>query len=203
MPSDRFGQIRIKPEKEKISPDTQESNIPVHVDVPSTTDAGKKKSQGRKQPKRSGGRRWEYNLRSSRAILWFAVPLFLVLLNGVGSYFLVPSLVKGPLAKNLSETLGRPVSADRVVFSPFTLRVIMQAVIVGPVTGDTSRQNLFECASFKCRIDFLSLFRKQVVCHEVKLDGVALNLVRLRIGSFTIADAAHFFTLIKASHKTR
>ena len=196
MSSDRFGEIRIKPDADKTSRD--ESDVAPHNRIeeirppdPQQEDTVFQHAATREKY------RMQLPFKPGRALLWVAVPLFLVLLYGVGSYFLVPSLVKGPLSKNLSESLGRPVTVNRVVFSPFTLRVFLKTVAVGPVYGDMNKQNLLECSDFYCRIDFLGLFNRHLICHEVKINGVALNLVRLRLGSFNIADAANFFSLIK------
>jgi len=196
MPSDRLGNIRIKPDTGKTAPDSHDGEITTDHDA--TGLHGEQDSfipSHRPTSQVTRGR--EFPFKPSRAMLWLVAPLFFVLLYGAGSYFLVPALIKGSLSKSLSDTLHRPVYVERVVFSPFSLRVFLTDISVGPVYGDVNKQNLFECSGFQCRLDFSGLFHRQLVCHEVKVNGVSLNLLRLRLGSFNIADAAHFFSLLK------
>lgn len=196
MSPDRFGTIRIKPDADKISPENRngdQEDLGEKINSPVQVKNGTAELHLVSRTKKTRG----FPFVPTRLLLWFALPLFMVLLYGVGSYFLVPSLVKGTLAKSLSENLGRPVVVNRVVFSPFTLHVYLETVSVGPVYGDTNKKNLLECSDFQCRINLPALFKKQLVCHEVKISGVELNVVRLRLGSFTIADAASFLSLIR------
>ena len=98
--------------------------------------------------KKQGGKRWVL-----RAAAWLvAVPLCMVLLYAVGSYLFVPFYIKGPLARSLGQRLERPVEISRAVFSPFTLRLFLENITIGPVAGDRSEQRLLECARIDCRI---------------------------------------------------
>lgn len=196
MPFDRFDQIRINPGKETASSDSPDKEP---VDSVEKTDdvSPQKKDTSRKRPASSRRRERQAPVIPPKLLLWVAIPLFLALLYGLGTFFLVPYLVKGPISKNLSEYLGRPVTVKRVVFSPFTLRGFMQDVTVGPVYGDTAKTNLLECARFDFRLNFPGLFKKKLICHEVKIDDVKLNIFRLRPGSFSIADAANFLSVIR------
>lgn len=196
MTSDRFGEIRIKPAAGEGSQDYRDDEIEKKKkeEAPPENRRQKTESPAGDIRNRTGG---EFPFSPAVILSWIAVPLFLVLLYGVGSYFLVPSLVKGPLAKNFSESLSRPVTVKRVIFSPFSRQVFLKNVSVGTAYGDPDKQNLLECAEFSCRIDASELFNRKLVCHEVKIKGVALNLIRLPLGAFSVADAANFFSLVK------
>jgi hypothetical protein len=123
--------------------------------------------------------------------------LFLVLLYGLGSYFLVPFMVKGPLAEDLSEKLERPVAVERVIFSPFTWRVFLQDITVGPQHGEPGRENLLQCPEVHCRLDPLALRHGRVVCRETRIAGATLNLVLSGQGEVSLAAAADIFSLFK------
>ncbi len=196
MPSNRFENIRIKPEESGTASNGYDGDISKDKSELDFSDT--KMTQDPLDRRTSQvSRRRELPVIPGKALLWIAVPLFLVLLYGVGSYFLVPTLIKGPLSKNLSDTFDRPVHVDRVIFSPFSLRVYLSEIAVGPVFGDTDKQNLLECSEFHCRLDFPSLFSRKLVCRDVKVNGMTLNLLRLRLGAFNISDAAQFISLIK------
>lgn len=199
MSSDRFGNIKIKP-------DAGETDL--HQQGPDASHIQGKKAREKKSratedpgtPPHIPSRKTPRNklfFASSKALLCVAIPLFLVLLYGVGSYFLVPALVKGSLSQKVAEYLGRPVAVNRVIFSPFTLEVFLQNVSIGPVYGDQNKENLLECPEFSCRIDLFDLFDRKIVCHEVRINGLTANLIKLRLGSFNIADATNFFSLLK------
>jgi len=196
MPSDRFGEIRIKPEQANIPPNPPDEETTGYPEERASRNIPDDKND---LPRTRRGTKESPHLPFiiGRVVLWTALPLFLVLLYGVGSYFLVPSLIKGPLAKNLSESFGRPVAVSRVIFSPFSLSVFLKDVSVGPVYGDMDKEDLIRCPEFSCRIDFLALFNRQIVCHEVRVNGIAVNLNRLQFVSFNIANATNFFSMIR------
>jgi hypothetical protein len=196
MPSDRYGNIRINPDENTVTPDGHDGLVRTdHDGINPPAEQGPdilfQRRASRKAEKR------EFPFKPGRMLLWIAIPLFLVLLYGVGSYFLVPSLIKGPVAGSLSVSFDRPVQVKRIVFSPFSLRVFATDITIGPVYGDEDKHNLLECSGISFRVDFAALFRRQLVCREVKINGVSLNLVRLRSGKFNIADAVHFLSLLK------
>ncbi len=198
MPADRYGNIRIKPDKNKITPDDHDDPLRTGrhgIKLPAEPGPG---APFKRHAPRKAARR-NFPLQPGRILLWIAIPLFLVILYGVGSYFLVPSLIKGPVARSLSISFDRTVQVKRIVFSPFSLRVYATDITIGPVYGNADEHNLLECSSFSFRLDFAALFRRQLVCREVKINGVSLNLVRLQSGSFNIADAVHFLSLLKES----
>ncbi|MDW7772430.1 MAG: DUF748 domain-containing protein [Desulfobulbaceae bacterium] len=196
MSSDRFGEIRISPDADKSSRVRGDAAVRQPAEKKDAADSRREPAPPYPAGSRSRKRAKHKPLIPGAIMLWSAVALFLVLLYGAGSYFLLPFLVRGPMAGNLAESLDRPVLVGRVIFSPFTWRISLKDVAIGPVRGDLDRQNLLASDEFSCRISFPGLFGWQLICHEVGMNGVELNLDRLRPGSFDIADAADFFSLV-------
>lgn len=124
--------------------------------------------------KKQGGER-----RALRIVSWLmAVPLCIVLLYTVGSYFLVPLYIKGPLARSVGQRLARPVEISRAVFSPFTLRLFLEDITIGPVADDRSEQRLLECARIDCRITLDRIFSGILVCEGVKVNDLLMQVNR-------------------------
>jgi hypothetical protein len=110
--------------------------------------------------------------------LLVAVPLGIVLLYTVGSYVLVPYYIKGPLARSVGQRLERPVTVSRAVFSPFTLRLFLEDITIGPVAGDRSEQQLLECARIDCRITLDRIFSGILVCEGIKVNDLLMQVNR-------------------------
>lgn len=183
MAEDRFGDIKIVPDfpeeaqetADHLSPhpDGDENTLSAPVEVPpAETD---EKIPVRRPQKRAN---YAVPLPSRRAVAWFSLIPLLVVLYGVGSYFLVPSLINSVLLPSLSRHSDRPVNAGRIVFSPFTLALLVEDVTVGPVRGDSSGNELLALENARLQFSLRRIIDGKPVFMQAVLDGVAVNVVR-------------------------
>ena len=155
-----FGDIPIQPERDSLQ-----------------VKIGRRKTKSRRTvqaPKRT----FQY-------LALLCIPVVILLLYIVGSLYLVPVVIKGSLAKQLSQQLNRPVSVDDVSFSPFTFHLHFSGVTIGP---DSNRSDDHEL----CRVGMIdgsllptSLFRGKVVVENLHIDQLEANLVRYPDGGYT------------------
>ncbi|MBW2328412.1 MAG: DUF748 domain-containing protein [Deltaproteobacteria bacterium] len=97
----------------------------------------------------------------------------------------MPVLITGPFSEQLSQRLNRPVSVVDVSFSPFTFRLHLAGVTIGP---DTSRKNdheLCRVGIIDGRLQPISLFKGKVVVENLHIDQLEANLVRYTDGGYT------------------
>ncbi len=197
--SDRFGGIQINPGLEKEVPEAgdndrrQGQNGPAAIGpadssplsaAPDAPAAGRNLPPRRQRPVGCTCR-----FRPGRPFFWIMLPFALAALYGIVSFFLVPVLVKGPLASNVSARIDRPVRIRRVLFSPFTLRFFFRDISIGAVSGDRNSRKLLDCGSLECDLSIASLFRRQLIFRQLVVDRLALNLVRFPDSSYNLATA--------------
>ena len=142
---------------------------------------------------RAEKKREPFNFRIFR---WLLAPLFIVLLYGVGSYFFVPALIKGPMAGMLSERLERPVEVKRIVFAPFSLDLYLDEITVGAVQGDTGRSGLLlACEKIRCRLGLERIFQGKLICNRITLEQLNLQIRRNAAGFNDLFDVLNIFSL--------
>lgn len=197
--SDRFGDIPINPGQGKGVPEAgdddrrQEQNrlaaiAPVdssyHLAAPDDPPVGRPSPEQGKGPDNR-----TFGPRPGRFFFWIMLPFALAAFYGITSFFLVPVLVKGPLASNVSARIDRPVRIRRVLFSPFTLRLFFSDISIGAVAGDRNSRELLDCGSLECDLGIASLFRRQLIFRQLVVDRLALNLVRFPDSSYNLSTA--------------
>ncbi|MHB8789673.1 MAG: DUF748 domain-containing protein [Desulfobulbaceae bacterium] len=127
--------------------------------------------------------------RTVRIAAWLLlVPVAIVLFYWAASYFFVPLFIKGPLARSLGQRLDRPVEISRAVFSPFTLRLFLEEITIGPVVGDRNEQRLLELARIDCRIALDRIFSGILVCEGVAVRDLLMRINRDAAVSSDLAD---------------
>ncbi len=197
--SDRFGTIQINPGPEKEEPGAgdndrrQGRNGPAAI-APAGSSCHSTDSDGQSADRPSPAQRRgppgrPCRFRPGRGSFWIMLPFALAALYGIASFFLVPLLVKGPLASNVSARIDRPVRIRRVLFSPFTLRFFCSGISIGAVAGDRNSRKLLDCGSLECDLSIASLFRRQLILRQLVVDRLALNLVRFPDSSYNLSTA--------------
>ncbi len=193
--SDRFGRIPINPGPEEEVPEAADNdqrqgrNGPDAI-VPAGSPHHPAASADRPSPAQRqvpAGR--PCRVRPGRVFFWIMLPFALAALYGIVSFFLVPALVKGPLASSISARIDRPVRIRRVLFSPFTLRFFFRGITIGAVAGDHNSRELLDCGSLECDLSIASLFRRQLILRQLVVDRLALNLVRFPDSSYNLSAA--------------
>ncbi len=117
------------------------------------------------------------------------IPVVLFLLYTGGSLYLVPIVIKGPFAEQLSQRLNRPISVDDVSFSPFTFRLHLAGVTIGPDSNRKNDHELCRVGMIDGRVQPTSLFRGRVVLENLHIDQLKANLVRYTDGGYTAFSA--------------
>jgi hypothetical protein len=183
MAEDRFGDIKIVPDfpedaqeaADHLSPHPDGDENPQSAPGEVHPAAAEEKSPVRRPQKRVN---YTIPLPSRRAVAWLSLIPLLAILYGVGSYFLIPSLLNNILLPSLSRHADRPVEAGRIVFSPFTLALLVEDVTVGPVHGDPSGNELLALENARLQFSLRRILDGKPVFVKAVLDGVAVNVVR-------------------------
>ncbi len=193
--SDRFGTIQINPGPEKEVPAAGNDERPPRQNGPAVIAAAGSPPRPAAPADPSAGR------PGRRFFFWIMLPFAIAALYGIAGFFLVPLLVKGPMASNISARIDRPVRIRRVLFSPFTLRFFLSDISIGAVAGDRNSRKLLDCGSLECDLSIASLFRRQFISRQLIVDRLALNLVRFPDSSYNLA--ATYRLLFPATGKPR
>ncbi len=105
------------------------------------------------------------------------------------AYFLVPTLIKGPLAHQLSLRLNRPVSVTEASFDPFSLRLHLAGISIGSEPGRKDERELCRIAALDGRLLPAPLFRGTAVLAEVQISTPQANLIRYPDGGYSFQPA--------------
>ena len=197
MAKDRFGDIKIEsgtPTPGEIADvplgqgdETGEQQASSHGQL--SPDAP---GQSRSKRSRSGAK-FQLPVPSARVVAWFLVIPLLALVYGVGSYFLVPLSVKSVLMPKMSRSIDRSIDVGRIIFSPFSLELLVDDVIVGPILGDVSGKNLFASEKGRLRFSLDQVFQGKLLCKQVEIDGVSMNVTREKDTTFDLGIISSIF----------
>jgi hypothetical protein len=206
MAIDRFGEIPIVTDQDvtgKGRGEIESGSTPEGQDLPdsrhrppfSGREKEKRDASVRRSHRRGGSGKQRKSLRF-RTIRWLLAPLILIVLYGVGGYFLVPALIKGPVTGMLSERLERPIEVKRIVFAPFTLNLYLEEVSIGVVRGGTGRGGeLLACETVRCRLGLKRIIRGRLLCDRINLEQLSLHVRRDEAGLTDVFDILNIFTL--------
>ena len=206
--SERIDNIRIKPEPDGDA--SQQAGLghdarTTGVEMSSPVSAAQLDDlPGDIFPSRRNGRSGKKSrkgFKHGKFLLWGLVPVFFALLYIVGSYLLVPAILKGPVAGKLSATLNRPVTVSRVIFSPFSLQLFLSGIYIGGMYGDKSERNLLECKNLQARLGLQRIFGRQLIVRQVVIDGLSLNMERTEQGAFSVEQVVQFLSFYRDSNR--
>lgn len=175
--SPSFGDIPIQPVGDSLSakPSRQKT---------------KSRSSTRHRPYAANNRRAVKSPKKNFTYLTLlCIPVVLLLLFAGGALYLVPVVITGPLAEQLSQQLNRPVSVNDVSFSPFTFRLHLADVTIGPDTSRKDNHELCRVGMIDGRVQPTSLFQGKVVVENLHIDQLEANLVRYTDGGYTAFSA--------------
>lgn len=196
MPKDRFGDIKIRPgagDEEKppdisIGGESREkeepSPLPGEAPSPHLRDEGIPPSRLRQR------RPSMVRKVSGRTLGWLSVLPVLVLLYLAITYFGVPWAVKSLILPKLEQRLNRPVSVDRLVFSPFTNELLAEQVTIGALPGDMRSKELMAMQSARFEFSLERIFEAKLVCSEALLKDISVHLVREADARLEMSDLA-------------
>lgn len=113
-----------------------------------------------------------------RILAWLSVIPLLVILYWAGSYFLLPLAIKSLALPRLSQFVERPIKAGRIIYSPFSLELFVDDVLVGPAPGDATGKDLLTLESAHFRFSLDRILDRKFVCRQLEVAGISVNVVR-------------------------
>ena len=126
--------------------------------------------------------------RLPRFVRWPLIAAAALMLLWALAWLAVPPLVKAQAEQRLSALLGREVSIGSVDFSPWTLALTVERLVVGAASGAANREAQFSVERIHVNADLRSLLRLAPVIEAVDIDGPQLRLTRLADGRNDIDD---------------
>ena len=123
--------------------------------------------------------------KSPKAKKYTLRTLLAFVLVGVLGFFVLPPLVKSVLLDQLSQTLHRPVSVDRVHINPYALSLTLEGVSIGEREGG---EQFAGFDSLYVNLESSSIFRLGLVIGEVRLVNPRLKLIRLSESRYNFSD---------------
>jgi len=117
-----------------------------------------------------------------RRLLWAALSLLALWLL---SWWLVPVLAKGPLERQASALLGRPVTVGAIEFTPWTLEVALRDIVVGGLDGAPPQLTI---ARVYADGELQSLLRLAPVVDALAVEAPHLRLALLADGRYDVDD---------------
>lgn len=100
-----------------------------------------------------------------------------VLLYTIAGFFVVPAVVKGVLTGSVSETIGRPITVEKIALNPYTLTVEVTNLAIAEAVADNNWSGF---SRLHVDVSLASLFRLSPVVASVTLEQP--------YGSFAIAE---------------
>ncbi|GEM_PF-4149794 len=106
-------------------------------------------------------------------------------------YLLIPRLTTTTFAERLGKRLQRPVTIAGAAFDPFTLRLTVQNLIVGPKLSakDDPVDPFLSVGRASIDFELSGLFSGQTVARAVQAEQLFLHLVRHKDGSYNAGQA--------------
>jgi len=120
-----------------------------------------------------------------RGLFWLGASV--LVLWGLG-WLLLPPIIRHQLETAATDKLGRQVRVERVAFTPWTLRLALHGLSVGPTAGGTDRRPQFQVRRLTVDASLASLFRLAPVVDAVEIEAPALRLTHLGGGRYDIDD---------------
>jgi uncharacterized protein involved in outer membrane biogenesis len=125
--------------------------------------------------------RWAASSRGRRRALIAAAVVGLYSLAG---FVLIPAALRAKAPAMLAETLGRPVTIERIRLNPFALTLAVSGFRI----DDTDGEPLLGFGGLFINVRSSSLFRRVLVLDEIRLTAPTVRLRRLPDGEFSFAD---------------
>ncbi len=120
---------------------------------------------------------------AARRRLWVVLAAVLAVYALLG-FALVPWLVKRELPGLVAENLAATASVERVRFNPFALSAELHGLALADVQGvEVARLGLL-----RVNLQLSSLVRRALVLRELRLDGLAVRMVRDAEGKLNVAQ---------------
>ncbi|HUO04265.1 MAG TPA: DUF748 domain-containing protein [Candidatus Binataceae bacterium] len=108
-----------------------------------------------------------------------------IALYAVLGFFVVPPVLRHVLATQVAASINRPVSAGKIRFNPFRLKLEIDQLHIGDRGGAAPFVDL---GHFLVKVSWTSIFRLAPVVKEVEVDSPSIHLVRTGAMEFNFSD---------------
>ena len=206
----RFGEIPISPDSQQDKPrkDRPEEAAVPEEPMPAEAETQAAPPPVEPEPLAPSPRRIPARKKKGRgpwpvwriAAWLLLVPLSLFLLYTVAGYLLVPYYIKGPLARSVGQRLDRPVSIVQAVFSPFSLRLVIEGITIGPAADKRSSEGLLECEAIEGHLTLDRFFSGLLVWEGIKVRDLTMRINREAALSSDLADTWRL--IVPAANRT-
>jgi len=127
------------------------------------------------------GQRWAVLTRRRRRTL---IAVVVVSLYALAGFVVIPAVLRAKVPAMLADTLGRPVTIDRVRLNPFALTLAVSGFRI----DDTDGEPLLSFRDLFVDVQSSSIFHRALVLEEVRLTAPGVRLRRLPDGELSFAD---------------
>lgn len=125
--------------------------------------------------------RWAALPRRRRRTL---IAAFVVCLYAIAGFVVIPAVLRAKLPPILAETLGRPVTIEKIRLNPFALTLGVSGFRI----DDTDGEPFVALGELYVNLQSSSIFRRAVTLEEVRLTAPQIRLRRLADGTPAFAD---------------
>ncbi len=127
---------------------------------------------------------YESGIRPRAKKIVLGIVIFFALFTIVG-FFVLPPILKYVLVKELSESLHRPVTIDRIAVNPYALSVLARNLVVKEKSGP---ETFVSCDEIYLNLQSLSALRLAPMFKEARFSKPYLRIVRNRDLSYNFSD---------------
>jgi|GEM_PF-5285870 len=192
---DPFGSISISPEPEKT--ESGQAELDFSIDHPADQPKPQEKKTERTtveteelRPAEDPKRRALQAPVPRLPIILSAVIFLAFLTYTVIGFVGVPYFFQHVIPARAEKSINRAITFGSASFNPFTLKLKLQNIIIGPNLADPEDQidPLFSAGAIEADITWSSLLGRQLNCATLAADNLFLHLVRNEQQQYNLAD---------------
>ncbi|MGC9324847.1 MAG: DUF748 domain-containing protein [Desulfomonilia bacterium] len=122
-------------------------------------------------------------MRNLRNLLLFIVIIFAA--YSLAGFLVLPPILKSMVVKNLSQSLDRPVSIERVKLNPYKLSLTAEGICINDQDGTSEFVSVNELF---LNLQSMSALKRALIVRELKLVNPCVHIVRVNENTFNFSD---------------
>jgi hypothetical protein len=103
----------------------------------------------------------------------------------VGGFFALPPVLKSVLTKELSKTLAREVTINRIKVNPYALSITIRGLLI---KDRSSAATFLSCDEIYANLQSLSALRMAPILKEIRVTGPYIKITRNQDLSYNFSD---------------
>jgi uncharacterized protein involved in outer membrane biogenesis len=127
---------------------------------------------------------YENRIRPRAKKILIGLLIFFVVYTLAG-FLVLPPVLKSVLTKELSKTLVREVSIDRIKTNPYTLSITIRGLLV---KDRSSAGTFLSCDEIFLNVQSLSALRMALILKEIRVTGPYVRIIRNQDFSYNFSD---------------